>query len=152
MAYFTLVNWDNKDLLIEPKISYDEWRPQELAYNAEDKNAITAKLEQTLAKESTCILQGPPGTGKTYTVSKIIADYLKQEKTVCMTTMANKGLIELLKNDTLLEFIKKDLVQKTHLSADEAKQIPGLHVPNVGMNSMSRMYLPSKLRKSTGMR
>ena len=54
------------------------------------------------------------------------AQYLKEGKTVCATTMANKGLIELVKQDPLEEFVKQGRVAKTNLSADERNSVPGL--------------------------
>ena len=44
------------------------------------------------------ILLGPPGAGKSYTIASIIADYLREGKSVCVTTMANKGLEELIQH------------------------------------------------------
>lgn len=126
MAYYTSVSEDNRDLLLKPNISYDEWHPEELSFNPNDNNAIANKVEETLEKNNICILQGPPGTGKTYTVAHIIADYLKEGKTACITTMANKGLMELVKNDSLAEFVRDSRVMKTHLSVDESKEVPGL--------------------------
>ena len=47
-------------------------------------------------------------------------------KSVCVTTMANKGLIELVKQSPLKQYLIDQKVYKTNLSSDEAKTVPGL--------------------------
>ncbi len=116
----------NKELLYQPTISYDQWQPTLLAYHEEQPTSITNTVLDTLHTDNCCILQGPPGTGKSYTIATIIAHYLRQGSTVCATTMANKGLIELIKQPPLREFIAHSKVHKTHCSADELRQVPGL--------------------------
>lgn len=117
---------DNKELLIEPKISYEEWHPQELSYNPAQPNAIAETVSKTLEADGCCLLQGPPGTGKSYVIASIIADYLREGKTVCATTMANKGLMELALQPPLKEFLDGEKVSKTNISADERRQAPKL--------------------------
>lgn len=129
--YNNLVNFlevfhDMPEQLIEPQISYEEWNPEELAYNPEHKTAIPEKIMQTLQDEDCCILQGPPGSGKSYTIAHIIAKYLSDNKTVCVTTMANKGLIELVQQDPLLPFLTSGKISKSNLSVDEERLVPYL--------------------------
>lgn len=112
--------------MIEPKINYEDWNPEELEYNPENEAAIPKRILQTLEEENCCILQGPPGTGKSYTIAHIIANYLTNNKTVCVTTMANKGLIELVQQPPLLPFLKNAKISKSNLSADERRTVPGL--------------------------
>lgn len=112
--------------LIEPKIDYEDWHPEELEYNPENETAIPEKILQTLEEDDCCILQGPPGTGKSYTIAHIIATYLTNNKTVCVTTMANKGLIELVQQPPLLPFLQEGRISKSNLSADERISVPGL--------------------------
>ena len=90
---------------MEPKIAYEDWQPEELAFDEEHPNGISEKILQTLSVEDCCVLQGPPGTGKSYTIATIIASYLNDGKNVCVTTMANKGLVELIKQKPLNEFV-----------------------------------------------
>lgn len=128
---------DNEELKLEPKIAYEDWQPEELAFDENHPNGISEKILQTLLVEDCCILQGPPGTGKSYTIATIIAAYLNKGKNVCVTTMANKGLVELIKQKPLKEFVSAGKISKTNLSIDERKQIcgvknatPDLIVPN----------------------
>jgi DNA replication ATP-dependent helicase Dna2 len=78
---------ENGELLIEPKISYDEWHPTELAYNPDNKSGIAETIMSTLEEDSICILQGPPGSGKSYTIAQILNNYLNQGKTACVNKL-----------------------------------------------------------------
>lgn len=127
----------NEELNIEPIIEYDNWMPEELAFNERNPEGISDTIIETLHNEHFCIVQGPPGTGKSYTIASVISSYLNTGKAVCVTTMANKGLIELIKQKPLQEDLKAGHISKTNLSIDERKQVSGikeastdLHVPS----------------------
>ncbi|GAP70550.1 protein containing PIN domain [Bacteroidales bacterium 6E] len=128
---------ENKELLLEPKIDYEDWHPEELSFNPEVPDAIAEEISKIIDKDNCCILQGPPGTGKSYVIATIIAEYIKCGKTVCATTMANKGLIELIRQKPLKEALSSGKISKTNLSADERRTVPdlksvdnGLLIPN----------------------
>lgn len=123
----------NPELMLQPKIEYEEWHPNELSYSPEKPNAIASTVFETLERNACCILQGPPGTGKTYVIASIIADYLKQGKTVCATTMANKGLMELILQEPLKPFLKNSKIFKTNISSDELAQAPELKAAPKGL-------------------
>jgi hypothetical protein len=114
------------ELLIEPRIEYKDWHPEELSFDENHPNAIAETIAETLHNEHCCVVQGPPGVGKSYTIATIITKYLDAGKTVCATTMANKGLIELVKQEPLEAYVKQNRVSKTNLSADERSAVPGL--------------------------
>lgn len=116
----------NDELYIEPLINYADWNPEELAFDEANPNGIADTIMKTLEDEQCCIVQGPPGTGKSYTIATIIASYLTENKTVCVTTMANKGLVELIKQKPLRGFAAEGKISKTNLSVDERKQISGV--------------------------
>lgn len=126
LSSFIDINRDNDELLIEPAINYEDWQPEELAFDENQPKAISETILKTLNDNNTCIVQGPPGTGKSYTIASIIADYLSKGKRVCVTTMANKGLIELVKQDPLKPFLATGKISKTNLSADERKEVHGI--------------------------
>ena len=126
LVNFLEVYHDLPEQMLEPKIDYKDWQPEELEYNPENETAIPERIQQTLEEEDCCILQGPPGTGKSYTIAHIIAHYLTNNKTVCVTTMANKGLIELVQQPPLLPFLQEGKISKSNLSADERRAVPGL--------------------------
>lgn len=129
--YNNLINFlslfhDMPEQIIEPKINFEDWLPEELSYDPENKTAIPDKIMETLDEEGCCVLQGPPGTGKSYNIAHIIAKYLNEDKTVCVTTMANKGLIELIQQPPLKNFLNEERISKTNLSADERRIVKGL--------------------------
>jgi len=116
----------NEELYMEPQTNYEDWNPEELAYDERNPNGISDTIMKTLNEQDCCIVQGPPGTGKSYTIASVIASYLDNGKTVCVTTMANKGLVELIKQKPLEQFIHEGKISKTNLSIDERKQIGGV--------------------------
>ena len=116
----------NDELNLEPTIDYEEWTPEELAFDEQKPTGISDTIIDTLANEHCCIVQGPPGTGKSYTIASVISSYLDAGKPVCVTTMANKGLIELIKQKPLQKYVKEGRVSKTNLSIDERKQVSGV--------------------------
>ena len=118
--------FSNEELNLEPTIDYEEWTPEELAFDEQKPTGISDTIIDTLANEHCCIVQGPPGTGKSYTIASVISSYLDAGKTVCVTTMANKGLIELIKQKPLQKYVKGGRVSKTNLSIDERKQVSGV--------------------------
>ena len=126
LAYFTHTNREEEELLITPKVSYDEWQPEELAYSDENPTIISDTVTATLEKDGSCILQGPPGTGKSYTIASIISKYLCDNKSVCVATMANTGLIELAKQKPLANDLSEGRIYKTSLKSDEGKVAPGI--------------------------
>lgn len=126
MMHYMDIHPEDTNLFLEPKMSYKDWQPEELAFDKDKPDGIADTISGTLESEGACILQGPPGTGKSYTIATIVASYLKADKSVCVTTMANKGIVELIKQKPLAEFVAAGLVSKTNLSIDERKQIKGV--------------------------
>ena len=132
LAHFMKLYPHLPELLMEPKISYEKWHPEELAYNPDQKTAIPDKILDTLRIEPCCILQGPPGTGKSFTIAHIAAQYLANQKTVCVTTMGNKGLVELVQQPPLTPFVQQGKISKSNLTEDEKRIIPGLQPLQTG--------------------
>lgn len=123
---YTESNQADKNLLITPKIQYEDWSPIDLSYTDDIPNIII----KTLTDKGKCVLQGPPGTGKSYTIAQIVKQYLKVNKTVCVTTMSNKGVVELAAKEPLDEIRKSGKIKKTLLTADEKSSVPGLQLAN----------------------
>ncbi len=117
---------DNDELYLEPLTSYEDWQPEELAFDENNPTGISDTILKTLDEQDCCIVQGPPGTGKSWTIARIVATYLDSGKNVCVTTMANKGLVELIKQEPLKDYVSTGRISKTNLSIDEQKQIKGV--------------------------
>ena len=113
----------NNELMLEPLMDYEDWQPEELAFDESNPTGISDTILDTLEEKDCCILQGPPGTGKSYTIAKIVAHYLENDKNVCVTTMANKGLIELIKQEPLKDFISQGKIYKTNITKDEYQEL-----------------------------
>lgn len=82
-----------------------------------DDTATFIKNEIEICDE--VIVQGPPGTGKTYMMANIINQLLNASKSVLVTALTNRALIELANKETLdIHRSNKD-VMKTNVSSDE---------------------------------
>lgn len=126
LAYFTHTHRELEDLLITPSVNYDEWKPEELAYTTTNPTIISDTVTKSLEDDRCCILQGPPGTGKSYTIASIISSYLVNNKSVCVATMANSGLIELAKQKPLAKDLSAGKIYKTSLKSDEYRHAVGI--------------------------
>lgn len=116
----------NEELYIKPIIPFKDWKPEELEFSPANPTGIADCIMETLEQDDVCILQGPPGTGKSYTIAQILAHHIEQGKTCCVTTMANKGLIELVQQPPLKRALEAEKISKSNLSADEKHQVPKL--------------------------
>ena len=117
---------EDEDLLLEPKITYPQWEPEELT----NKDDIPGRLIEVLEKDGICIVQGPPGTGKSYSIAEVANRYLNKGKVVCATSMSNKGLTELIEKKPLNSAREDGKIFKTLLTAEESKRIPGTQPAN----------------------
>lgn len=113
---------EDKNLYLDGTKSYTDWHPRELACGDE----IDGSIEKVLADSRCCVVQGPPGTGKSYTIASIVKGYLGRGGSVCVTTMTNKGLMEVVAKPPLAEEVRNGCVSKTMLSAEEIRELPGL--------------------------
>jgi rRNA-processing protein FCF1 len=127
---YTEWHQSDENLLITPKISYEEWQPKDLSYTDD----IPGIIIKTLTEKGKCVLQGPPGTGKSYTIAQIVKQYLEANKTVCVTTMSNKGIVELAAKKPLDEIRNNGKIKKTLLTADERHSVPGLQLADKSLH------------------
>lgn len=65
------------------------------------------------------IVQGPPGTGKTYMMANIINQLLNANKSVLVTALTNRALIELAGKEALDNHRSNKNIMKTNVSSDE---------------------------------
>lgn len=91
------------------------WNPQEINSSSSQIDNILSVLEE----HDELIFQGPPGTGKTYLMAGLVARLISQGKSVLVTAMTNRALIELAEKDSLKEYLSLHRVKKTNVSADE---------------------------------
>ncbi len=119
-------NSDDSVLMCKPVIRYDEWKPQLLAYDSKKKDGISKTLLSALSEQGKIVLQGPPGTGKSFNAAQVIADYLAKGKSICVTAMTNRALMELIAQPPLANYLSSGKLSKTMLTSDEAVSARGL--------------------------
>lgn len=107
---------------IDFKKNIESWKPINVDTTAKAKKIVFRELKE----KQNIMIQGPPGTGKSYLIAEVTANYLESGKSVCITALTNKALVEVAEKPGLISHIEKGLVYKTRLSADERKNIPGL--------------------------
>jgi hypothetical protein len=90
-------------------------------------SGFTEDLIKIIEQEKVTIIQGPPGTGKSYLAAEICNYFLKIGKSICVTALTNKALMEIAEKKGFEEPIASNIVFKTNLSNDEAKLLPGIN-------------------------
>ena len=99
----TPINSDSAKIL-DFDIENNVWAPIKLEKREQIKNLPLSQL--SLSKE--IIIQGPPGTGKTFLMSEITAKLLAQNKSVLVTSLTNRALIELVSKPALKPFLEQE--------------------------------------------
>lgn len=88
-------------------------------------NVAEIILEQSKL-EDVVIIQGPPGTGKTHLIGELCSKLCLEGKSVLVTSLTNRALIELSHKTPLQELINQGKVFKKNLSFDEHLETPNL--------------------------
>ena len=96
------------------KVSFP-WNPLMINSNAEQIPGIIKALDAN----NQLIFQGPPGTGKTHLMAGLVAELLSQNKSVLVTALTNRALIELAEKESLKGQLEAGNVMKTNVSTDE---------------------------------
>lgn len=92
--------------------------------NSKDISNEVIKKCQT---SKSTFVQGPPGTGKSYLAAQIINQYLQNNKSVFVTALTNRTLIEIIEKEPLFTQLQSGLLSKTNLTSDEQRKIPKLN-------------------------
>lgn len=92
----------------------------------ENREDITDDILQLNEQEDTIILQGPPGTGKTTVLGKLCAKLLDENKSILVTALTNRALMELASKKELENYVKAGRVCKTNITSDEEIELPKL--------------------------
>lgn len=119
---FVLRNENDTILNLELNVSEENWKP----VNLNNEKNVTHDVIEFMEKQKTNIIQGPPGTGKSYLAAVLCDYYLKQGKSICVTALTNKALMEIASKDGLINPLSMGKVYKTNLTGDELKDIPKL--------------------------
>ena len=113
---------ENVSLILDQDFLTTNWQPSLLDNNNDISNFILSQLALT----DQVVLIGPPGTGKTYQIAEICKRLCGQGKSVLVTSLTNRALIEVIEKPALVNMLDEGKVFKTKISTDEAKEFPSL--------------------------
>lgn len=117
------------------------WNPATINSDSSNVDVILTALESN----DELIFQGPPGTGKTYLMASLVSKILSNGKSVLITAMTNRALIEMAQKDSLKAFLGERRIMKTNVSADEMLECKNL----VPIDSKEITCIPGQATLST---
>lgn len=107
--------------ILDDEYNYTEWEP--LLMKPENSSAF---VYDQLSVSDTLILQGPPGTGKTYMIAELCQRLCSEGKSVLVTSLTNRALVEIAEKPALSTMLNHGMVMKTNITTDENKELPQL--------------------------
>jgi rRNA-processing protein FCF1 len=113
---------ENVSSVLDKDFQTTNWQPSLL----DNKNDIPNFILSQLALTDQVVLIGPPGTGKTYQIAEICKRLCEQGKSVLVTSLTNRALIEVVEKPALANLLEAGKVFKTKVSTDEKTEIPQL--------------------------
>lgn len=87
---------------------------------------MTERVINDFINTDIVILQGPPGTGKTYRISSLCEFLCDANKSVLVTALTNRALMEVAKKLKNSKLLTNKRISKTNLTTDELKEVPGI--------------------------
>lgn len=133
---------DNK--FFQFKANKNDWTPKTINSKINVAKLIFEQLELC----PNMVIQGPPGTGKTHKIAETIELLLKKGKSVLVTALTNRALLEVASKPNLKEFLRLGKIEKTGVSIDEMNELPDL-IPTKSIEStpgvltLSTFYIAS---------
>ena len=105
-------------------------------------------IYQQIQNSPVTILQGPPGTGKTQLIAELCNRLCHEGKSVLVTALTNRALIEVATKDASGSLLKEGRVYKSKLTLDEEKEAKGVNnlqqvLPIKGSVVMATYYIAS---------
>lgn len=112
------------------------------------QNNVSDYVYTQLQLTDTMILQGPPGTGKTFVIAGLCARLCAEGKSVLVTAMTNRALMELAAKEPLRDLLQKEKIFKTNVTTDEFEALDKLQpakqpVPMPSCLMLSTFYISS---------
>lgn len=118
----------------------NKWNPKQFC----PQNRVESLFNE-LTTRNELIFQGPPGTGKTFLMAEFVSKLLDLGKSVLVTALTNRALIELAEKESLEQHLKAENIMKTNVSADEKANCRYL----IPVDSKKITCEPGKLTLST---
>lgn len=114
---------DNHEIqrLINPITPKRVWTPDLIKDEETD-----VFIKENMKNKEITILQGPPGTGKTYLIAQLCHKFSCEGKSVIVTALTNRALMEVAEKETLCGLLEEGKVSKTNLTANEINELPTL--------------------------
>lgn len=131
-----------------PASSILDFDKKDVAWNPDTINSDSSNAEiilKALESKDELVFQGPPGTGKTYLMASLVARLLEDGKSVLITAMTNRALIELAQKESLSKYLADGKIMKTNVSADEITECRHM----LPIESKAITCLPGKATLST---
>ncbi len=121
-----------------------DWTPSLIDRSVNISGFVLNQIEL----QDTFILQGPPGTGKTFLIAEICEKLCQQGKSILITALTNRALIEIVEKPALKVLLREKRIFKTKLSVDEAREFKDLQnikdiSPQPGNLVLSTFYITS---------
>lgn len=113
---------ENVCSVLDKDFENSNWQPSLV----DNKNDIPNFILSQLTLTDQVVLIGPPGTGKTYQIAEICKRLCEQGKSVLVTSLTNRALIEVIEKPALANLLEAGKVFKTKVSTDEKNEIPQL--------------------------
>jgi DNA replication ATP-dependent helicase Dna2 len=113
---------ENVSSVLDKDFENSNWQPSLL----DNKNDIPNFILSQLTLTDQVVLIGPPGTGKTFQIAEICKRLCEQGKSVLVTSLTNRALIEVVEKPALVNLLEAGRVFKTKVSTDEKNEFPQL--------------------------
>lgn len=143
----TIVKTQNNEAannILDQDFHFADWTPSLL----DGKSSYIHFIKTQLQLQNTVIIQGPPGTGKTHFIAELIENLASENKSILVTALTNRALIEIIDKPALKTLLEEHRVYKTKLSVDEARLYKDLKQtkeisPQPGIIILSTFYITS---------
>ncbi|WP_418639543.1 AAA domain-containing protein [Winogradskyella sp.] len=135
-----------KDSILNFNVDYDikKWKPS-LVDNEQD---ILDKIFNWTRQNDITIIQGPPGTGKSFNAALLTDRLLKLGQSVCICSLANKALIEIVNQDGLQNSLNDGKIYKTNLTDEEMIEVPQLNQFDSDLPEQGKLLLTTYYKLS----
>ena len=90
--------------ILDQDFQFSDWTPLFL----DNKKSIPDFILTQLQFQNTIIIQGPPGTGKTHIIAEICEQLCNDNKSVLVTALTNRALIEIIEKPALKRMLKRN--------------------------------------------
>ncbi len=129
--------------ILDANYNEKKWEPSLIK-----QNNVSDFVYSQLLLTDIMILEGPPGTGKTYMIAEICARLCAEGKSVMVTALTNRALMEIAEKPAVESLLKDHKIFKTNITMDETKELEKLELlknigPMPGCLVLSTFYITS---------